>query len=152
MTDMTSMIADFASRQEERHEKRKLKLDHLKAVTLAALRTAEITSVEITFDGYGDSGSIDDITCLSADASVADCPDVQVAAPDGGESETEPSRTIALSGALEDIGYIALELHHPGWEINEGSAGALEIDVAAGTFILECRTRFIDYDEQVTKI
>ena len=64
MTDMTSMIADFASRQEERHEKRKLKLDHLKAVTLAALRTAEIASVEITFDGYGDSGSIDDITCL----------------------------------------------------------------------------------------
>ena len=27
-----------------------------------------------------------------------------------------------------------------------------QIDVAAGTFILECRTRFIDYDEQVTKI
>ena len=143
MTDMTSMIADFASRQEERHEKRKLKLDHLKAVTLAALRTAEIASVEITFDGYGDSGSIDDITCLSADASIADCPEVQVAAPDGGESETEPPRTIPLSDALEEIGCIALELHHPGWEINEGSAGALEIDVAAGTFILECGTRFI---------
>lgn len=152
MTDMTSMLADFASRQEERHKRHKLKLDHLKAVTLAALRTAEIASVEITFDGYGDSGSIDDITCPSADASVSDCPEVQVTAPDGGESETEPSRTIPLSDALEEIGYIALELHHPGWEINEGSAGALEIDVAAGTFVLECRTRFIDYDEQLTEI
>ena len=152
MTDMTSMIADFASRQEDRREKRKIKLDHLKTVTLAALHAAKIANVEIVFDGYGYSGSIDDITCYDADASVVDCPEVHVAAPGGGESDTAAPNTIPLSEALEDIGYIALELYHPGWEINEGSAGALEIDVAQGSFTLECRTRFIDYDEQVTEI
>lgn len=152
MTDMAEIIEGFAARQAERRTKREATLDRLKQVTIAVLRAAKIATVEITFDGYGDSGTIEDITCIAMDGGVTDCPQRQVELTLEEADNGWAAAAMSLSEALEDVGYIALELHHPGWEINEGSSGALEIDVAKGAFTLECRTRFIDYDEQVTEI
>jgi hypothetical protein len=36
----------------------------------------------------------------------------------------------SLGQALEQLTYLALERHHPGWEINDGACGELVIDVA----------------------
>jgi hypothetical protein len=139
MTDMTCITRDFASRQQERRTERLKELERLKSLSIPILRAAGITAVEVHFDGYGDSGAIEVVDYLSADGSMAECPKGEIDRADG-------ESTMTLSEALDDLAYIALELHHPGWEINEGSSGALEIDVTKSTFILECRTRFIDYD------
>jgi hypothetical protein len=47
-------------------------------------------------------------------------------------------RAQSLGQALEQLTYLALERHHPGWEINDGACGELVIDVAEATFVLDC--------------
>ena len=58
----------------------------------------------------------------------------------------------SLNGGVEDLAYAALELHHPGWEINDGAGGALEIDVTAETFMLDCKLRYTAYDDHYTEL
>lgn len=152
MTDMALMIEDFATRKESRRTRCSNKLACLKCTTIPALHAAGIATVEITFDGYGDSGAVEGIDCRDADGTLVECPDVEIAkADDEAGGNAGPSVT-ALSATLEDLAYLALELHHPGWEINEGSSGSLEIDVEKNAFTLECRTRFIDYNQHTTDI
>jgi hypothetical protein len=67
-----------------------------------------VTRVTATFDGYGDSGQIEDLTAE---------PD-NVAIDDGLRSELEDFLLDQLPG---------------GWEINEGSYGDFTVDVASGT-------------------
>ena len=57
-----------------------------------------------------------------------------------------------MKQALEDLAYAALELHHSGWEINDGAGGALEIDVTAETFMLDCKLRYTAYDDHYTEL
>ena len=80
------------------------------------------------------------------------CPEVFVAiAPDDPEEPGE-TRQETLKGALESLGYLALERHHPGWEINDGANGTLMIDVAAASFVLECSLRYTATEEHSTEL
>ena len=49
--------------------------------------------------------------------------------------------------ALTDLAYEALEVHHHGWEINEGAFGTFRIDVAENTMTLCCNVRTAEYFE-----
>ena len=53
---------------------------------------------------------------------------------------------------LEQLTYLALERHHPGWEINDGACGELAIDVAEATFVLDCSLRFTATDDHSTEL
>ena len=52
-----------------------------------------------------------------------------------------------LSAEINKLTYLALERHHPGWEINDGACGELVIDVAEATFVLDCSLRFTATDD-----
>ena len=54
--------------------------------------------------------------------------------------------------ALEQLTYLALERHHPGWEINDGACGELVIDVAEATVVLDCSLRFTSTDDHSTEL
>lgn len=71
---------------------------------IAALSALGVTEVELTYNGSGDEGYINEVTFT---------PNMD---------EAEP-----FISPLNDWGYGLLERHYGGWEINEGSHGTITI-------------------------
>ena len=148
MIDIEAVMAVFAVRQAERQTQVVEEIQQLKTVILPRLQETGIARVEIRFDGCGDSGAVEECVCLDAAGAAITCPDVtlqegEAHRADGAGSEQLPS----LGQALEQLTYLALERHHPGWEINDGACGELVIDVAEATFVLDCSLRFTATDD-----
>lgn len=68
-----------------------------------------ITAIDADFDGYADSGQVEQIRYYS----------------DSGDAVSAPEE---LDGAVEEYIYAILP---DGWEINEGSFGIVQVDVRA---------------------
>ena len=95
----------------------------------------KITRIEVTFDGCGDSGQIENISVEGVEESILD----------GAYDESPQSfmskdpvtgkfghgKGRSLRHAIEDCVYDLLEGEHGGWELNEGSYGSFVFDVAA---------------------
>jgi hypothetical protein len=148
MIDIEAVMADFAVRQAERQTEVAEEIQQLKAAILPRLQEAGIARVEIRFDGCGDSGAVEECVCLDAAGAAIACPDDtlqegEADKADGAGSNEQQS----LGQALEQLTYLALERHHPGWEINDGACGELVIDVAEATFVLDCSLRFTATDD-----
>ena len=112
-----------------------------KASLMAALAAAGITSVVVTFEGYGDSGQIENLEVKSGDCLV-DLPDapVEIARTEF-FCETVDRCIEPLREAIESVCYLILEARHGGWENNEGAHGEFVFDVAAGTVTLDFNYR-----------
>lgn len=82
-------------------------------LVLGLLRSLDCGTVEITYTGSGDSGSIEYVALLRGD---------RTRLPRFPQCE-------AVVRFLEDWVY---DLLPSGWEINDGSSGTLTIDVASG--------------------
>lgn len=77
-----------------------------------------VATVEIEFDGCGDEGSTNMLT----------------------------SHDQEVEKAAQDLAYFVLEEHYPGWEINDGSAGTIRVDLAAGKLEIKFGSRFTDVE------
>lgn len=117
---------------------------HNRKAVFDALKTAGITSVVVDFDGVGDSGDVA-VRQLSQGGpeALSDRP-VQIvdAAYDGSLSTEE----MPLRQALQSLCCDLLALHHPGWEINEGSTGEFTFDVLTETVHLSFGYRCTDVE------
>jgi len=98
-------------------------------VLAGKLKSIGVASVQVEYDGCGDSGQIEDIVCLDAE-----------------------SKTVALTGKtpvtidqLSDLFYDLIEARHPGWENNDGARGELEWIVETDTLTHTHNDRFTDY-------
>lgn len=113
-----------------------------KALLFDALAAAGITKVVVHFDGYGDSGQIEDIAAYTNDVD-ANIPahTIEIARPRWGEPEADRSSCL-LRDAIEALSYDALEETHGGWENNEGAYGDFTFDVAARTITLDYNERY----------
>lgn len=153
MIDIEAVMADFAVRQAERLTLVAEEIQQLKVAILPRLKEAGIACVEIRFDGCGDSGAVEECVCLDAAGVPIPCPEVSLME---GESDsvdrTGSAEPQSLGQALEQLTYLALERHHPGWEINDGACGQLVIDVAEATFVLDCSLRFTATDDHSTEL
>ena len=153
MIDIEAVMADFAVRQAERQTQVVEEIQQLKTVILPRLQDAGIARVEIRFDGCGDSGAVEECACLDVAGAGIPCPDVTLLEGEAGSVDRTGSREPqSLGQALEQLTYLALERHHPGWEINDGACGQLVIDVAEATFVLDCSLRFIATDDHSTEL
>lgn len=153
MIDIRVVMADFAIRQAERQADAQLELAHLKQEVIPPLREAGVTKVEVRFDGGGDSGAVEECACFDAAGTSLPCPEARVApyiSDNADEAKQDDSTT--LSAALESITYLALECHHPGWEINDGACGELVIDVTEASFVLDCQLRYTATDDHSTRL
>jgi hypothetical protein len=153
MTGYQTALDDFASRQVERAARADAELQHLKQAVIPPLRVAGIATVEIRFDGCGDSGTIEEIVCLDAAGQALVCPEGAIDFVSY-DSSDEPGEIVQqlLRAALESLAYLALERHHPGWEINEGAGGELFVDVAQASFMLECGLRYTSSEDHLTEL
>ena len=153
MTDFEAALAEFAVRRAEREAQAQIEIRHLKSAVIPPLRSAGIASVEIRFDGYGDSGAVEECICYDAASAPLPCPDAAVEPfrkePADRDAEAEPR---SLAAALESLAYLALERHHPGWELNDGAYGELVIEVADASFTLDCSLRFTATDDHSTEL
>lgn len=114
-----------------------------KATILDALATGGITEVVVTFDGYGDSGQIEDVVARSGnDEAALPAVEVRISAPAWGCDHVE-TRTKPLAAAIEDFVYDTLAETHPGWENSDGACGTFTFDVAARTITLDHGDRTI---------
>ncbi len=153
MIDIEAVMADFAVRQAERQTQVVEEIQQLKTVILPRLQDAGIARVEIRFDGCGDSGAVEECACLDAACAGIPCPDETLLEGEAGSVDRTGSREPqSLGQALEQLTYLALERHHPGWENNDGACGELVIDVAEATFVLDCSLRFTATDDHSTEL
>ena len=153
MIDIEAVMADFAVRQAERQMQVADEIQQLKVAILPRLQDAGIARVEIRFDGCGDSGAVEECACLDAAGAGIPCPDVTLLEGEADSVDRTGSREPqSLGQALEQLTYLALERHHPGWEINDGACGELVIDVAEATFVLDCSLRFTATDDHRTEL
>lgn len=116
-----------------------------KEAIFAALATAGITEVTVPFDGYGDSGQIDDMTARVDDRSV-ELPNVLVTIHERSYSPADAVESVQqpLREAVETLCYDYLEDSHPGWEIDGGSYGEFHFDVRGRTVRLEYNARITE--------
>ncbi len=153
MIDIEAVMADFAVRQAERQTRVVEEIQQLKTVILPRLQEAGIARVEIRFDGCGDSGAVEECACLDAAGAGIPCPEVSLMEGEADSVDrTGSAEPQSLGQALEQLTYLALERHHPGWEINDGACGELVIDVAEATFVLACSLRFTATDDHSTEL
>jgi hypothetical protein len=91
----------------------------LKTATLfAALKDAGVTSVEIRYDGGGDSGQVEDVEFY-------------------GDNIDSSALNDKFEGNLQDLGYYILEQHYNwDWYNNDGGYGTINIELIDEPVIL----------------
>ena len=113
-----------------------------KAVLFDALAAAGIAVVTVVFDGYGDSGQIEDIEAKTGDLVIALPPDqIDIAAVDWGSDKAQ-TITMSIRQAIETLVYAFLEQTHCGWEDNDGAYGDFTFSVADRTISLNYNERY----------
>jgi hypothetical protein len=121
------------------------------AALFGALAAAGITLIVVTFDGYGDSGQIENIEAKAGDAVVA-MPAGEVEIAEAIWDQPEPGRsTVSIADAIERLAYNLLEQTHCGWENNDGAYGDFTFDVAERTITLDYNERYTasEYSQHV---
>ena len=94
------------------------------------LKEAGVVTVEIYYDGCGDSGQIESIHCLDAACKAID-----------------PTGRVAITDdALRDLFYDLLEARHAGWENNDGAFGQFVWDLVADTLKHSHSERYTECD------
>lgn len=139
---MSPDVAAWLSKEREHDRLAAQVVPGNKTALFDALAAAGIAVVVVVFDGYGDSGQIEDIKASNGDLDIALPPDmVEIAVADWGADE--PRRIAAsVRDAIERLAYAFLGETHAGWENNDGAYGEFIFSVAD-------RTISLDYNERV---
>lgn len=113
-----------------------------KGVLLEALASAAVTHVVVTFDGYGDSGQIENVEVRTGDDAIP-MPEGTIETAEALWGQSEPERSIvAIATAVESLAYDVLERTHCGWENSDGAYGDITFDVAAHAITLDYNERY----------
>lgn len=122
-----------------------------KAALFDALAAAGLTLVVVSFDGYGDSGQIENVEVKAGDA-VVPMPEGTIEIAEAVWGQREPDRTaVSIADLIERLVYDLLTDTHTGWENNDGAYGDFTFDVAEQTITLDYNERYTssDYSQHV---
>ena len=146
MTEVTPSVAisaDFID-YVARHDEHLRRLDECRPANIAALfdalAAAGITTVVVTFDGYGDSGQVESIDARDAEGDVA-LPEATIEIGSPGEVDATQHIAMPVREAVEELAFDLLRDTHAGWENNDGAYGDFSFDVAARTISLDHNER-----------
>ena len=147
--------ADFAERwriqQAEENAHRIARNASFLEHVVPVLRQAGVDIVEVGYEGYGDSGSIEDVELINAPR-VSDTPTAitngaavlatqlsDVESPSSAwqgalvEVDGVERRVTTVENCIHDYVYDMLSHDYSGWEINDGSTGNVVINLREGT-------------------
>ena len=114
-----------------------------KAFLFEALAQVGITTVLVEFDGYADSGQIENITAHAGPNVTVKLPECSVDIAQVNHGNLEVGRqTMSVKEAIELLAYDFLEETYGSWEDNLGAYGEFLFDVAE-------RTITLDYNERI---
>ena len=140
-TTTQSEFSDFmAAYQKRRDLKKVLASINAKSLFEAFVQT-NITSVEVEFDGAGDSGQIEQITPYR-EAEICDWPTCEINIQDLDMNGGGVLISLDMQKAIEALCYDFLEDREGGWENNDGAYGTFSFDVAARTVTLDFNARY----------
>ena len=142
-------VPDWETKRAE-HERRDAELRPVnKTAVFDALAAAGITIVVVAFDGYGDSGQIENVEAKAGEDLVA-LPSVEVASAVW--DQAEPDRTaMTVHDAIERLVLDCLGMTHDGWENSDGAYGDFTFDIAERTITLDYNERYMqsEYSQHV---
>ncbi len=130
---------------ESRHKSRSDEvLPSNKKALFDALAAAGIEIVTVNFDGYGDSGQIEDIDARRGHELVK-LPDekIQVVIASWGNTSLE-HHTFTIEEAIEYFVYEFLSESHCGWCNDDGAFGDFTFDVAYQSISLDYHERYTE--------
>lgn len=113
-----------------------------KTILFDVLAAAEIETIAVIFDDYGDSGQIERIDVEPGGTNRLPSGQIEIARTAFGSSEIQ-RQILTVQEAIETLVYDFLRQVHSGWEINDGAYGEFTFDVAE-------RTIKLDYNERYT--
>ncbi len=146
-----SVLSDWETKQAA-HDRLHAELQPLnKAALFDALAAAGVTLVVVSFDGYGDSGQIENVEVKAGDT-VVSMPESTIEITEAEWDQPEPNRSIvSLADVIERFVYDLLTDTHCGWENNDGAYGDFTFDVAERTITLDYNERYTasDYSQHV---
>lgn len=116
-----------------------------RAALFDALERHGVEIAAMTFDGYGDSGQIDDVTVTAGTPCNLAATEIKQEQSVWGKEAVE-TIVVSLRTAIENLGYTLLEKTHCGWENNEGGSGEFIFDVAARTITLDFDERYVSHE------
>lgn len=121
---MTQMdLSAINERIEQMQAESKARERAVRVDIVSILRGLGITQITARYDGYGDSGNVDDVTSV---------PDVEI-------SDLE----MRLKDFLWQVAYNL----HPGFEINDGGYGEISWDIKVDRIDVDHSERFTDTNE-----
>ncbi|KIC39831.1 hypothetical protein RA27_17425 [Ruegeria sp. ANG-R] len=119
---MTNPQTNIAETMEKWRVERETELRATRGELIAQLRGLGITEVIAEYEGYGDSGNIEDVTVRPVGVKLTDDQFAEVG----------------------DFAWSFAYHQHPGFENNEGGYGTLTWDVAADSITLDHADRYIE--------
>jgi hypothetical protein len=136
------MTDTILSAWEERERQLRDRAMASKSILIAAMRQHAIAEIEVEYDGFGDSGQIQDVTALDEKGNRMDWPaGVKVSLPGQGQEV----KVLDLEEAAEEIAWSLIESFHGGWENNDGGNGNLRFDAEDDKIVWEHNDAYTDY-------
>ena len=120
----------------------------------------DIAQLVVKFEGYGDSGQVEDVACYDADEKlIIGLPvpkTVRLPARQTADRWDEELRKVVTESRTRSLWtrrwkrsvYYFLELHWGGWEINEGSFGEVAFEARDRKVIVEISLRYIAINDE----
>ena len=154
-TGLSSTMDIMQQIQESRLKKSDMVKLNAKAL-FDTLSQTRVAIIEVTFDGCGDSGQIEEVDCSDAKGNgMGEAPLNKIVKGSledrcghwdskKGEMVERSSGEGNVRAIVEQICYDKLSASHGGWEINEGSYGTFRFDVAGRKVTLEYNERVED--------
>lgn len=149
--DMSDIMAKIKADQLKKSEQ----LKHNAKLLFDTLSDTRVVSIEVDFDGCGDSGQINDITYKDHRDKELPAPKLLVKGSFTSkyhEWDDKKKEFVEVGGGeakvnkiVEEICYDKLAASHGGWELNEGSYGTFNFDVLNRKISLE-------YNERVEEV
>jgi hypothetical protein len=137
VSDIDNFVASYQNHQKAIAEANVIN----KATVFDALAAAGIASVNVSFDGEGDSGQMEDIIADGSE-NIPPVPiEIQRAAWGAGKLDTFQT---TLPAAIERLCYDYLEQEQGGWENNDGAFGEFTFHVPERRIELDFNSRFTD--------
>ena len=141
-TSPDAFLATWEQKERAYRERASAVLEGNKKALFGILADHSVTAVIVNFDGYGDSGQIEDIAAQSGDV-AAELPDerIELFRPAWDSPDIE-RQTHTVREAIEALSYDFLAQTHCGWENNDGAYGDFTFNVTEGSITLDYNERY----------